>query len=304
MTHALVVLDIGLTMGLIFVPVALSMMLSLRCLDFPDLTVEASFPLGAAVCALAIGAGVAAGGALILGAIAGALAGTVTALIQRYVRLSKLLAGVIVLTMFYSITLRVMGASNISLLGSETVFDRAASWDVSVGFGARLHPALALLLLALVAATAIGLEFFLGTVWGLRLQAVGNNELFARDMGIASSAYVIGGLAAANTLVAMSGGLLAMHQGFADVGMGQGILVVGIASIAIGERIMSVARSIGRIKALLAAAFVGSILYQLAVVGALRLGLAASDLKLATAIIVLAVMATQYARSRGVSDAY
>lgn len=304
MTHALVILDLGLTMGLIFAPTALSMMLSFRCLDFPDLTVEASLPLGGAVCALTLAGGWPSASAFLLGAGAAAVAGSLTALIHDRLGLSKLLAGVIVLTMFYSIILRLMGGSNISLLGRETVFDAVAAAEEAGWFGelgGRLHAGRTALLSAIVLALAAFLLLALRTKPGLRLQAVGSNPLFAQDMGVATSAYIVGGLAAANALAGLSGALLAVHQGFADVNMGQGTLVVAIASLAIGEKLFRPVRSWPRIRLLLVAAVTGSVIYQAVIVLALRLGLAASDLKLATAVLVLMVMAWQYARPREVA---
>lgn len=286
-------LDIGLTMGLIFAWAVLSVALSFRLLNFPDLTAEGSVPLGAACCAVFLKAGLPPPAAAALALVAGAAAGSLTAFLHLRFRLNKFLAGIIVVAITYSLSLRVMGTSNIGLLQTPTVFDALRPLDRA--FGGSVHAGqLALLALMLAAGSALLLRG-LSSRWGLRLRVAGSNPVYAHSVGIAVDRHLIVGLALTNSLAALSGVLLAMHQGFADVGMGQGVLVLALASMTVGERLMP-DRNLNFVLFVLAAAVAGSAIYQLLTAYAISLGVAPTDLKMATAILVLAVAAMRRTR--------
>lgn len=303
MNNFLAVFNTGLTMGFIFVPAVFAMMIALRIVDFPDLSIEGTFPLGAAVASLLIKNGYPVIFSMILAAMAGALAGVITGSIHERLKVSKLLCGIIVLTMLYSINLRIMGGSNMGLLGVDTLFTfwedidykLETSWGLSIFSVAKNSFLLVVCIIVIVVAL-----LFLRSRIGLKLQAVGCNRIFTDRIGIKSPLYLIGALAATNLLSAFSGSLLAMHQGFADVGMGQGVLVVTLAALAIGEKTAGLFKWKNRIPFLVFSAFIGSILYQTLIAIAIRAGLAASDLKIATAILVLAAVAFHFYRKQDV----
>jgi len=303
MNNFLAVTNSGLTMGFIFVPAVFAMMIALRIVDFPDLSIEGTFPLGASVAGLCLKNGYPVSFSMFMAVLAGSLSGIVTGTIHERLKVSKLLCGIIVLTMLYSINLRIMGGSNLSLLGVETLFsiweeidyklETTLGWSI---FNVAKNSFL------LVQCGAVGLIslFLLRSRLGLRLQTVGSNRIFADRVGIRSSYYLMGALATTNLLSAFSGSLLAMHQGFADVGMGQGVLVVTLASLAVGEKTTGLLKWKNRIPFLVFSAFVGSVLYQTLIAVAIRAGLAASDLKIATAILVLAAVAFHFYRKQDV----
>lgn len=285
-------LDIGLTMGLVFAWAVLSVALSFRLFNFPDLTAEGSVPLGAAVCAVLLKEGFSPAAAAALALLAGAAAGATTAALHLRFRLNKLLAGIIVVAVTYSLSLRVMGTSNIGLLQAPTVFDPLRPLDEALG--GSLHAGRLLLLLLLLQAGALVLVAGLSSRWGLRLRVAGSNPVYAHSVGINVNRHLVVGLALTNALAALSGVLLSMHQGFADVGMGQGVLVLALASMTVGER-LTPAGNLGFVLFVVVAAAGGSAVYQLLTAYAISLGIAPTDLKLATAVLVLAVVALRRA---------
>ena len=268
-------LEIGLVYGL----VALGVFLSFRVLAFPDLTVDGSFPLGAAVAASGIVAGMDPYLATLLAILAGALAGLVTALLNVRFKILHLLASILTMIALFSINLRIMGRPNIALLGEPTVLTPFAGLGVP---GMLLRPALLGILLLIVMAL---LTRFLASDYGLALRATGANPRMARAQGIATARAICVGMALSNALVALAGALFAQTNGFADITIGTGTIVVGLAALIIGETLVP-ARRIG---AVVLAAVLGSVLYRLAVASALNarvLGLEASDLNLVTAVLV------------------
>lgn len=280
---------IGLSMGLVFLPAVLGLMLALRCLDFPDLGIEASVALGAATAAASAAAG-APFGVICAGVLlTGVAVGAATSLLHVQYGISKLLAGVIVLTAAYSVGLRIMDGPNISLLPVTTVLDRASSWPLGT-LGPIPVGQIALLFFVCLALVTLVVAF-LHTLGGLRLRLVGMNPSFAGDLGISRGMYVVGGVAAANACAAISGMLLAMQQGFSDASSGQGTLVMTVASLAIGEHLVFWRRRRNQVTALVGAVILGSVAYQVLIAVALRAGLPASDLKLGTAVLVAAVVA-------------
>lgn len=284
----LVPFDIGLLMGLIFAWAVLALALAFRLLSFPDLTVEGSLPLGAAVFAILIKTGTPLSTAIAAAVIAGGIAGGLTAFLHVRFRLNKFLAGIIVVAITYSLSLRIMGASNIGLLQSSSLFDLVEPLDRASGetfhFGTML-----LLGTLLMGGTAL-LLFALSSRLGMRLRVAGSNPEYARSLGISVPWNLVFGLALTNGLAALSGILLAMYQGFADVGMGLGVLILALAAMTIGERLVS-ERTLPFHAFVIVAAVLGSISYQVLVAYAVSMGLAPTDLKLVTAVLVLLVVA-------------
>jgi putative tryptophan/tyrosine transport system permease protein len=289
----LVPLDIGVTMGLLLAWAVLALALAFRLLSFPDLTVEGTLPLGAAVFAILLKNGTPMWAAVAVALVAGAAAGALTAYIHLRFRLNKFLSGIVVVAITYSLSLRVMGASNIGLLQTASIFDWVKPLDGAGG--AVLHAGTILLLSALLTGSVSLLVFGLLSRRGMRLRVAGSNPEYARSLGISVPWNLVFGLALTNALAAVSGVLLSMHQGFADIGMGQGILILALAAMTIGERLLP-ERNLPFPIFVVGAAILGSILYQLLVSYAITLGLAATDLKMGTAILVLVVVALRLSR--------
>ncbi len=269
----------ALELGLVYGLVALGVFLSFRVLNFPDLTVDGSFPLGAAVAASAIVAGIDPYLATLLAILAGALAGLVTALLNVRFKILHLLASILTMIALFSINLRIMGRPNIALLGEPTVLTPFEGLGVR---GMLLTPALVGVALVIVMAL---LTRFLASDYGLAMRATGANPRMARAQGIATGRAICIGMALSNALVALAGALFAQTNGFADITIGTGTIVVGLAAVIIGETLLP-ARRIGVV---VVAAVLGSILYRLAIALALNahvLGLQASDLNLVTAALV------------------
>jgi len=266
----------ALEQGLIFGIMALGVLISYKILDFPDLSVDGSFPLGAAV-----GAAVLVGGhspllALLLAAAAGSLAGLVTGFIHTRFRITHLLSGIIVMIALYSVNIRVLGGA-----ANQQLFQTPHLFSGSV-------PALPVLLLFVLGAK-LGLDYLLRTQFGFALRALGDNPQVVTNLGLNADTYKILGLMVSGALIGLSGALMAQYQGYADVGMGTGMLVIGLAAIILGETVFSRLKGVG----LTTVAVTGAVLYRLVVAGALKLGLPASDLKLITAVLLLGILVLQ-----------
>jgi putative tryptophan/tyrosine transport system permease protein len=269
----------ALELGLIYGLVALGVFLSFRVLSFPDLTVDGSFPLGAAVAASAIVAGVDPYLATLMALVAGALAGLVTAVLNVRFGILHLLASILTMIALFSINLRIMGRPNIALLTEDTVLTPLAA----LGIWTPLLKVLVAGVVALVA--ALLLIRFLASDYGLAMRATGANPRMARAQGVETGRAILVGMALSNALVALAGALFAQTAGFADISIGTGTIVVGLAAVIVGETLLP-ARHIAIV---VLACLVGSILYRLAVALALNsdvLGLTASDLNLVTAVLV------------------
>ena len=285
---------VTLAQSLILAFVVLGIMIPFRMLSFPDLTSEGAFPLGGCVCGVLMAAGMSPVPAILAALLAGFLAGCCTAFIHLRFRIHTLLAGILMMTMLYSVNLRIMGRSNLSVFGSPTVFDRVPF--LQPGFPAS----------KIVMAGAIGLLAFLlllhffRTEKGTAVRAVGANPEMAEAQGINVWLATIGGVGLAGAFSAASGALMVQSQGFADVNMGLGILINGLAALMIGEAIVgkqSVLRQ-------LAAPFVGAVVYYQLVSFCLAAGMPPPDLKLATGLFVLAMLALpSLKRSRGPAPA-
>lgn len=294
-----VILQNALSQGLLYSFMVLGVFITFRVLDFPDLTVDGSLPLGAAVTAALIAGGHSPLLATAGGVGAGLCAGFVTGFLHLLLKSGesdstnygpKLLAGILTMTALYTVNLRVMGRSNIPLLGVQVVFDKVAAF-FSV---AMVNWNLVLALAALVLAAKFLLDWFLHTEFGLCLQATGDNEQMIRAMGTNTTFTRIVGLGIANALVALTGSLVAQQQGFADIGMGIGTIVAGLAGVIMGEVIFG-ARSIGWV---LFSVIGGSIVYRLLIAVSLRLGIAPTDLKLLTAALVVVALSVPTIRRK------
>ena len=263
--------------GLQWSVLALGVFLTFRILDIADLSVEGSFPLGAAAAATAITSGLGLPAAFVLALIAGALAGAVTKL-----RIPALLAGILTMIGLYSVNLHVMGKSNIGLLQDETVF---TILENSLGLSVAVSGlAVGLIFAALI---AVILYWFFGTELGTAIRATGFNPQMARAQGINTNTMVVLGLVISNALVALSGATVAQANGFADVGMGVGTIVIGLASVIIGEVLFSPKS----FKTSLIAVILGSIVYRLVIAFVLEMGMPPNDLKLFTAVLVAFALA-------------
>ncbi len=271
--------------GLIYSIVAMGIYLSFRTLQFPDLTVDGSFPLGAAVCAACIMHGIHPLTATLIAMLCGAFSGFVTALLATRLLILNLLSGILTMIALYSINLRVMGGRpNMSVSGDQTIFTEFFSFLVLPSLSASV---LALLLIAFIFFVATLL--FLRTELGLGLRATGCNPKMARAQGINDKRMVQLGLSISNGYVAVGGALFAQVHGFADVTMGIGTIVFGLAAVILGETLLPTQK----IKQALFACIVGSIIYRIVIAFALNaheFGLQSSDLNLVTAILMVVAM--------------
>ena len=266
-------------LGLVYAFVAIGVYLAFRVLDFPDLTVDGSFPLGAAVTAVLILAGLNAWLAALVAMAAGAVAGLVTALLNVRFRILHLLASILTMIALFSVNLRVMGKPNVALINADTML----SPFLGLGLSGYLVRPLFVGILAVIALVVVWR--FLTSDAGLAMRATGANPRMARAQGVNTAGQIYLGMAISNALVALGGALFAQTNGFADVTSGVGTIVVGLAAVIIGETLLG-ARGI---LIALIGCFIGSILYRIAIQLALSsdvLGLQASDLNLVTAVLV------------------
>ena len=263
--------------GLLWAIMALGVFLTFRVLDIADLSVEGTFPLGAAVAATLIDAGHSVWFAMLIALIAGCIGGTVTALLTTKLKIPALLSGILTMIGLYSVNLMIMGKANVPLLRAETGF--TLTEDL---FG--VSSVVATLIVGLIATTVVGviMYWFFGTVLGTAIRATGCNPQMARAQGINTNVMVILGLLISNGLVALSGALVAQSNGFADVGMGTGTIVIGLASVIIGEVLFGT-RSF---KNWLISVVLGSVVYRAVIAIVLELGMPPNDLKLFTAVLV------------------
>ncbi len=274
--------------GLLFAFLGLGVLLTFRFFRFPDLTAEGSYPLGGAVVAALLVSGTNPFAATLAAALAGAAAGVVTALIHTRLRINAIIAGIIVMTAVYTVDLRVMGRANTPLLSTPSVFGDIVAAANALGLPIRESVVTNIVILAVfVAVVAMLMASFLRTDLGLAVRATGENETMIQALGVDTGWTKIVGLALSNFLIALSGALVAQNHGFADIGMGIGILVTGAAAVLIGEAIFG-DRTIA---VWIFAAIVGVLIYRLLVVLALYVGLQPTDLKLITAVLLLLALA-------------
>jgi putative tryptophan/tyrosine transport system permease protein len=287
----------ALTLGFILALLALGVFISFRIFDFPDITADGSITLGAALAALLLVKGMNPVFASAAAFAGGFVAGTVTATLATKFKINRLLAGILVMTALYSINLHIMGKSNVALFGQRTLSsyaERFGTWvlrnqeDLNLlGWPVRVADA-SILITAIVIIVFVGLllYMFFQTNLGAAMRATGNNSQMARALGVNDEGMIILGLAISNGLIGLAGAFLAQYQGFADIQMGIGMIVWGLASVIIGEALVGTPQT----GMAIIAAVMGSVLFRLLVAIALRLGLDPNDLKLITAAFVFVAL--------------
>lgn len=272
--------------GLLWALLALGVFITFRILDVADLTVEGSFPMGAAISAVLITMGVNPWITVLVAGVGGMIAGAVTGWIHTKLKIPALLAGILTMIALYSVNLHIMGKANISLLRMDTVYSAIHSMGIS--------NSVALTIIGVVVTIVVGLFlfWFFGTELGTSIRATGVNPQMIRAQGVNTDSMIVLGLLLSNGFVAVSGALIAQSQGFADIGMGVGTIVIGLASVIIGEVLFassSVVRKLfgnsSFVLSLVAVVF-GSIVYRIVIATVLYLGMPPNDLKLFTAILV------------------
>ncbi len=286
----------ALTIGFILSLLALGVYISFRIFDFADITAEGSITLGAAVTSTLLVAGWSPLAATAMGFLAGLVSGSITGILAMQFQINRLLAGIITMTALYSVNLRIMGRSNIPLLNEKTIVSQTEllaqrwfrtpnatllGWKVSVR-----DLALLLAIPLFITVVCVLLFYFFRTNLGTAMRATGDNAQMIRALGADDRNMVILGLALSNGLIALSGAVLAQYQGFADVQMGIGMVVWGLASVIIGEALVGT-RQLGFA---ITGTVMGSVLFRLLVAVALRWGLNPNDLKLITAAFVFVAL--------------
>jgi len=287
------------TMGLILALLALGVYVSFRVLRFSDITVDGSLTLGGAVSVVLLTAQVSPLLATPAAVLAGMLAGMVTGILHTKFKINQLLSGILVMTALYSINLRVMGKSNVALQGAPSLIGYVRSWTAAIAGDADARTRLGswevavadLLVLAcvlvFVVVVGVALHAFFRTDLGTALRATGDNDQMCRALGIDVDRMMIAGMALANGLAALAGSLMAQQQGFADVQMGIGMVVWGLASVIMGEALVGGQHHLGLA---LDGAVMGSLLFRLLQALVLRAGLNPNDMKLITAVFLFAAL--------------
>jgi putative tryptophan/tyrosine transport system permease protein len=270
--------------GFLFAFLGLGVLITFRFFRFPDLTAEGSYPLGGAVAAALLVQGLDPFVATLAAAAAGAGAGTITALIHTKLRINNIVAGIIAMTALYSVNLRVMGKANTPLLSTPSVFGETVDWLNRLGLNLHdnVFTTIPIALVLLVGA-GLALIWFFATDLGLAVRATGQNEAMIASLGVDTDRTKMVGLALSNSFIALSGALVAQNHGFADIGMGVGILVTGAAAVLIGEAIFGDRTVTWWIVAVIC----GTVIYRLLVALALRIGFEPVDLRLVTAVLLL-----------------
>ena len=281
----------ALEIGLIFGLVALGVLISFRILRFPDLTVDGSFPLGGATAATLISMGWDPFSATIAATLAGALAGMMTGFLNVKLKIMDLLASILMMIALYSINLRIMGRPNVPLITEPTVFNILQPQALTD------YVARPLILLVTVIIVKLALDWYFSTQVGLAMRATGSNPRMARSQGVATGAMVLTGMAISNALCALAGALFAQSQGGADISMGIGTIVIGLAAVIVGESIMPSRRMV----IITLAVIVGAVLYRFFIALALNadfIGLKAQDLNLVTAVLVTVALVIPLIKQR------
>ncbi|HLS60301.1 MAG TPA: ABC transporter permease [Virgibacillus sp.] len=284
--------------GAIYAIMALGVYLSFRVLDFPDLTVDGSFVTGAAVATVLIMNGMSPISATLLAAVAGFIAGCMTGFLHTKGKINALLSGILMMIALYSINLRIMDRPQLSLLNESTIISQLKSFWGKTGFDSlfngilstlgvdKLPSTWAIVIIMLIVTLMIKFltDYYLKTEVGLALRATGDNQRMIRSFAADTDTLIIVGIGISNALVALSGALIAQHSGFADVGMGIGMIIIGLASVIIGEALFGT-KTIARATL---AVIGGAIIYRIVVTLALRVEfLETGDMKLITALLVV-----------------
>jgi len=273
-----------LEQGLIFAIIAMGVYITYKILDFPDLSVDGTYPLGAAVTVTLISAGINPLLAMLASIAAGAMAGLATGLIHVKLKVRDLLSGIIMMTALYSVNLRITGKANVPIFSMPTIFNNGITNSL---FSGALAPYKTLIIIFVVAIAAkLLLDWYLKTKSGYLLRAVGDNPVVVTSLANDKGSIKIIGLVIANALVALSGSVMAQQQRFFEIQMGTGTIVIGLASVIIG---LNLFKRFRRIKPT-SSVIVGSILYKACVAIAITYGLSATDMKLVTALLFLIIL--------------
>ncbi|SEK88268.1 putative ABC transport system permease protein [Carnobacterium iners] len=272
----------SISQGLLWSIMAIGVYLTFRILDIADLTAEGSFPLGAAVCASLIVAGLSPLLATFIAMFCGMLAGAISGLLHTKLKIPALLTGILTMTGLYSINLRIMGKANVTLLGKETLMRTVQSYGLTSRMSVLIVGLFASLLVIFL------LYLFFNTETGLAIRSTGDNEAMSEANGINTNAMKIIGYMLSNGLIALSGALIAQNNSYADIGMGIGTIVIGLASVIIGEVLF---RQLSFAKRLLTIV-IGSIVYRLIIDLVLQLGIDPQDIKLFSALILAIALST------------
>ena len=272
----------AVSQGILWGIMVLGVFITYKLLDIPDLTVDGSFATGGAVCAVLVVAGVNPALAIVAAMAAGAVAGAVTGFLTTVFEIPAILSGILTQISLWSINLRIMGKSNTPLLTNDTVFSQ-------LGNATGLTSNVCAIIVGLIVAVVIvaGLYWFFGTEIGSALRATGNNEAMIRALGVNTNRTKMLALILSNALVGLSGGLICEQQKYADIGMGTGAIVIGLAAIVIGEVLgRLLPDGLSKFGARLVSAVAGSVVYFLIRAIVLQMGMDANDMKLLSAIIV------------------
>lgn len=284
-----------LEQGMIYAIMALGVYITYKILDFPDLTVDGSFPLGAAITAILISKGVNPFLTLPICFAAGGVVGILTGLIHVKLKVRDLLSGIIMMTALYTVNLRVAGKANLPFYKAETIFDNVLVNTLIPESLADYRTFIVILILTL--AMKYLLDWYMKTKSGMLLRAVGDNDTLITSLGIDKGLVKIVGLSIANALVTLSGCIFAQQQRFFDVSIGTGTVVIGLASVIMGTSLFKKVT----IMRVTSSVVIGSILYKGCVALAIRLGLQSSDLKLVTAVLFLIILIISMDRKKKVN---
>ncbi|EHN66201.1 MULTISPECIES: ABC transporter permease [Comamonas] len=269
----------AIEIGLIFSLVALGVFISFRLLRFPDLTVDGSFPLGGAVCAILISTGTNPWLATLAGTAAGAVAGFITGWLNVKLKIMDLLASILMMIGLYSVNLRIMGGPNVPLINEPTLFTMLQPANIE---DYVMRP---LIMLGFVIVAKLALDWFFATERGLAIRSTGSNARMARAQGVNTGAMILLGMAISNGLVGLAGALFVQTQGGSDISMGIGTIVIGLAAVIVGETILPSRKIIWATLAVV----LGAVVYRFFIAAALNIdaiGLKAQDLNLVTAVLV------------------
>lgn len=282
--------------GLVYAIMALGVYITYKILDFPDLSVDGTFPLGGAITAVLVLAGVNPLTALFLAFIAGALAGCITGIIHVKLKVRDLLSGIIVMTALYSVNLRLVGKSNVAFFNSDSIFENPLINKIMPQGLSEVSVIAILVVIVLI--VKILLDLFLKTRSGYLLRAVGDNETLVTSLAKDKGTVKILGLSIANGLAALAGSVYCQQKGFFDISMGTGTIVIGLANVIIGTKLL---KRFGAIKAT-TAVIVGSIVYKGCVSLAIFFGMEASDLRIITSALFLGILVISNGREKKVKN--
>lgn len=283
--------------GMIYAIMGLGVYITYKILDFPDLTVDGSFPLGAAIAASMISKDANPLLAVLVSCLAGMIVGIFTGIIHVKLKVRDLLSGIVMMTALYTVHLRIAGMANLPIYGKRTIFDNDLVNSIFQGQASQFKTVIIIFIAAMVSKYL--LDWYMSTKSGFMLRAVGDNETIVTSSGVDKGRMKIIGLAISNALVTMSGCIFAQQQGFYDASMGPGTVVIGLASVIIGT---SLFKKVTLIR-VTSSVVIGSILYKACVALAIKAGLPSTDLKLITAILFLAILIVAMDRKGKVQSA-